>query len=203
MPTPGNALNITQAGVVSFDGVSVFTGSPLTQFDVLAGGASNAITSIASGTTGQVLTSNGVGVLPTWQTGTSVTTGTWTPAIAFGGASSGVTYLVQSGYYTQIGNVVFINCYIQLNSSGSSTGNATIKGLPVSTGANGVNNAVLPFQSAVGFDSPYTTVALTFSNSSTALTIYEFGDGQTAQIMQQTSFGHLSLINFSAMYLTT
>src|SRR5271170_4949881 len=106
MPTPGNALNITQAGVVSFDGVSVFTGSPLTQFDILAGGASNAITSIVAGTSGQVLTSNGSSALPTWQTSTTVTTGTWTPQIAFGGNSVGLTYLVQSGYYTQIGNVV-------------------------------------------------------------------------------------------------
>lgn len=65
--TPGNALNITQTGVVSFDGTSVFTGSTLTQHDVLIGGASNGINSLTPGASGTVLTSNGAGVDPSYQ----------------------------------------------------------------------------------------------------------------------------------------
>lgn len=65
--TPGNSLNISQAGVVSFNGTATFTGSPLTQHDVLVGGTSNAITSITPSTAGFVLTSNGVSVDPSFQ----------------------------------------------------------------------------------------------------------------------------------------
>jgi hypothetical protein len=56
--------------------------------------------------------------------------GTWTPVIRFGGGTTGVTYSFQNGLYTKIGNLVFIRCTIVLSSKGSSTGNATVTGLP-------------------------------------------------------------------------
>jgi hypothetical protein len=56
--------------------------------------------------------------------------GTWTPSITFGGASTGITYSAQYGYYTKIGNVVYYYCSIQLTSKGSSTGDALVTGLP-------------------------------------------------------------------------
>ena len=60
--------------------------------------------------------------------------GTWTPSIAFGGNSVGVTYSANNaGSYTKIGNRVYITGYLILTSKGSSTGSATIGGLPFST----------------------------------------------------------------------
>lgn len=56
-------------------------------------------------------------------------TGSWTPVIAFGGASVGVTYSVQVGRYIRQGNVVTASCHITLTNNGSSTGSATITGL--------------------------------------------------------------------------
>ena len=56
--------------------------------------------------------------------------GTWTPTIAFGGASAGVTYLSNTGRYTKIGNSVTIWWGTALSAKGSSTGNLTIAGLP-------------------------------------------------------------------------
>jgi hypothetical protein len=57
----------TLTGVVIGNGTSAFTASPVTQHDVLLGGASNAITSLSPSTAGFVLTSNGVGADPTFQ----------------------------------------------------------------------------------------------------------------------------------------
>ena len=54
-----NAINLKSAGVVSYDGAGTFTGSAITQHNVLTAGASNAINSVAPGTNGNVLTSNG------------------------------------------------------------------------------------------------------------------------------------------------
>jgi hypothetical protein len=51
---------------------------------------------------------------------------TYTPTISFGGASVGVTYSSQIGYYTRVGNLVFFSAYIILISKGTSTGNASI-----------------------------------------------------------------------------
>lgn len=59
--------------------------------------------------------------------------GSWTPAIAFGGGTTGITYSVQSGLYTKVGNIVILSGRIQLTNKGSSTGDATMTGLPFSS----------------------------------------------------------------------
>src|SRR5260221_129364 len=108
----------------------------------------NAI-NVATGATGTVLQGRGVGVLPQFTATPAVTsitfgsgsplgvyveTGSFTPGLAFGGASTGITYTTQTGAYTQIGNIVFFSMIINLSSKGTATGNATITGLPVAPG---------------------------------------------------------------------
>ena len=61
--------------------------------------------------------------------------GTFTPTIAFGGSSSGVTYSVQTGGYIKIGKTVFIRINLTLTSNGSGTGSASIGGLPFTSGS--------------------------------------------------------------------
>lgn len=61
-----NSINLSDPGVISYDGAGTFTGSVITQHDVLVGGAANAITSISPSTTGFVLTSNGVSADPSF-----------------------------------------------------------------------------------------------------------------------------------------
>jgi hypothetical protein len=58
---------------------------------------------------------------------------TWTPALAFGGASTGITYSTQTGIYNRVGILVWIACRLTLTSKGSATGAATITGLPFAT----------------------------------------------------------------------
>jgi hypothetical protein len=57
----------TLTGVLTGNGTSAITGNTVTQYGVLIGGASNAVSSTAVGTAGQVLTSNGAGSDPTYQ----------------------------------------------------------------------------------------------------------------------------------------
>ena len=64
-------------------------------------------------------------------------TGTWTGGISFGGGSTGITYANNAGYYTRVGNLVTVSCYLVLSNKGSSTGAARITGLPFTC----VNNA--------------------------------------------------------------
>jgi hypothetical protein len=66
-------------------------------------------------------------------------TGTFTPTISFGGASVGVTYSNQQGYYIKVGKLVYVTMYIRLNNKGSSTGDAYIEGLPFTVG-NGLSS---------------------------------------------------------------
>tara|TARA_A100001388_G_scaffold17074_1_gene11324 strand:- start:377 stop:1906 length:1530 start_codon:yes stop_codon:yes gene_type:complete len=56
--------------------------------------------------------------------------GSWTPVLKFGGGSTGITYSARDGSYTRIGRQVTVNFMIEMTSKGSSTGTATITGLP-------------------------------------------------------------------------
>ena len=52
--------------------------------------------------------------------------GTWTPTVA----NSGLTSYTASGIYTKIGNVVYIQAKITLNTVGSASGSMAISSLP-------------------------------------------------------------------------
>jgi hypothetical protein len=54
----------------------------------------------------------------------------WTPALKFGGGSTGLTYSTQSGSYILLGSLVIVFGRLTLTALGSSTGSATITGLP-------------------------------------------------------------------------
>jgi hypothetical protein len=60
----------TLTGILIGHGTSAVTANTVTQFDVLVGGASNAITSIGPGTAGQVLQSGGAAANPVYSTAT-------------------------------------------------------------------------------------------------------------------------------------
>lgn len=69
-------------------------------------------------------------------------TGTWTPVLNFGGATTGITYTTQTGTYTRCGNIVVAEMRIVLSSKGSATGAATITGLPVATAGTPVGSVI-------------------------------------------------------------
>lgn len=56
--------------------------------------------------------------------------GTWTPAIEFGGGSTGITYDRQIGRYFRTEDMINVWLHIFLTDKGSSTGSAKIVGLP-------------------------------------------------------------------------
>ena len=78
--------------------------------------------------------------------------GTWTPTITFGGASTGITYTGNYGFYTKIGSQVFLTGYIELSSKGSATGYADIKSLPFTVqNTNGNTSAASLWFSNISF----------------------------------------------------
>jgi hypothetical protein len=122
--------------------------------------------------------------------------GTWTPVIAFGGASVGITYSSQVGNYTKVGNRIFISCYVGLSNKGSSTGAATITGLPFTSSGTLFNNAAI-----TGFDLASITGSLQAYNSPNTSKISEItylGTGAHTQV-NQGNFNNISglMVNFS------
>jgi hypothetical protein len=70
--------------------------------------------------------------------------GTWTPALAFGGGSTGMTFSsLRQGYYVKIGRTVTCTFQVQLSNKGSSTGSAALTGLPFTSGNEAGNYGTL------------------------------------------------------------
>src|SRR5579872_4902954 len=140
MSTQANALNFSTAnGVVTTGtgGIPVVT-SVAANGDLIVGSGSGApAAATLSGGTGITITNaaNSITVGPT-------ALGSFTPGIAFGGSNTGITYTTQTGFYYQIGSIVFVQINIVLSSKGAQTGSATLTGLPVSTGSAGSNNYI-------------------------------------------------------------
>jgi len=131
----------------------------------------------------------------------TASTGTFTPGIAFGGGSTGITYLEQQGYYTQIGNVVNFTLAVYLSSKGSSTGVASITGLPIAAGPNGDVNCIPCICSRVTFTTGYTNAFVELVNSSTNATISQNGSAQNDAALMDTNFANNSFVLCSGTYL--
>jgi hypothetical protein len=123
---------------------------------------------------------------------------TWTPGLAFGAATTGLTYTTQVGRYTVHGRLVTAVAYITINDNGSASGAATITGLPY-TAANVTN---LRVACAMGGDAfggslaapiwaevvPNTTTAALFklvTGSKTAITESDLANGTNVAVTLQ------------------
>jgi len=126
--------------------------------------------------------------------------GVWTPELKFGGASAGSAGFFNAGRYTRIGNMVFIDCLIQLSAKGSSTGKAAIGGLPFrprsilpSIGATGSRNVTLP--------SSKTSLISKVDEFSLDIEVFAYGSGGDYVYLSDSNFSNGSELVISIAYL--
>src|SRR5215471_12660078 len=108
------------------------------------------------------------------ETALSYVYGTFTPTLLFGGGNSGMTGTF-TGEYTQIGNRVFYTIAITLTAKGSSTGNASIGGLPVTATSND-DRAILTAVKFMTQTAGYTNFYFTSGSGGTTGSIREQGN---------------------------
>jgi hypothetical protein len=125
--------------------------------------------------------------------------GTFTPTMAFGGASVGVTYTGRNGQYTRIGNQVTFSIYINLSSKGSSTGIASITGLPftIDSGFPGIASLRLNDSATIGTEMINASLA-----SGTSAVLYGTVAGTSSQLTD-AAINNASTIQISGTYKTT
>lgn len=123
--------------------------------------------------------------------------GTFTPTISFGGASVGITYSVQTGKYTKIGNVVLYMIEIILTSKGSSTGSMLISGLPIASAASG--NATAAVQVNNFAAGAITTIQATQLASSSTFSFSRYAAG-TNTALADTDLTNTSVLRLSGIY---
>jgi hypothetical protein len=152
---------------------------------------------VAVGTAGQVLTSGGVGVAPTFAAGGS--TGTFTPGITFGGAAVGLTYSQQTGFYTDLGNgLVHVTMTIVLSAVGSSTGTANVTGLPFT--ANATHYFVGNAFRVQGFSALSNNVSFRPVINTTTGELYN-SDGATRTVFTNSHFTSSSNLQITLLYV--
>jgi hypothetical protein len=126
MAGASNSVYANTTGIVGFTGTG-FAGSTMTQYTVVCGGSTSSTQQQVSGTgtTGQLLTSNGAGALPTWQTISS----------AF--ASINVQVFTGNGTYTYTPTAGMLYCIIEVVGAGGGGGGCAASGASTSSAGGG------------------------------------------------------------------
>lgn len=174
----------------------ITTSSDLTtgvQFTMNSSGAAAFTTSVATPS----ITLNG---------GTPLTTyieGTWTPILAFGGASTGITYGQQTGSYVRTGKTITIQMTLILSSKGSATGAATISGLPVNfANLTQVQACAADTTGGVTLGALNTMLFLQGNASAATFTVTQWGSAQAFTALTNASFANNGALYFTGTFLT-
>ena len=125
--------------------------------------------------------------------------GTWTPALNFGGNAVGMTYATTpAGRYTRIGRTVFATGALALSARGSSTGSATIAGLPFTSSNDGIPQSA-PVGYAGGISAISGAVIAQLPANSNRLSLYQSSNG-SGGALSQVHFSNSAQLTFSVVY---
>lgn len=121
--------------------------------------------------------------------------GIFTPAITFGGASVGITYSSQAGFYLRIGNEVIFTLSVILSSKGSSAGTALVTGLPYNPSIThiwAISANALTFTGMVNARHP---------GGATGISIDQWASGGARSSLTNAEFADTTFIQISGSYL--
>jgi hypothetical protein len=126
---------------------------------------------------------------------------TYSPTLAFGGGSTGITYSTRNGGYFQVGSLVWFYIDLHLSSKGSSTGNATIT-LPLTVNAS-VGSIDYLWYAVLGSFAAGTTYCIAeTAGSGTTLALYQVnGSTGSASNITNSTFGGTDFLRISGTYL--
>ena len=128
-----------------------------------------------------------------------LTSGTFTPGLAFGGNGVGMTFSSRSGTYVKAGKIVLVSFYIALSAAGSSTGTATITGLPhaAGTGLPDAIGAMAWYQMASNF----VYMALVLPTTATTGTLVGYSAaGASYAALTHAAFANNSIVQGTIVY---
>jgi len=124
--------------------------------------------------------------------------GTFTPDLLFNSNNIGMTYSIQTGLYTKIGNMVFFTIELALTSKGTSTGVATVYGLPYQSASilGNVSTISVSLQnvSTTGVCQP------SISRNGWPINLYQITDAGVRTQMDNTNFTDTSVIILTGSY---
>ena len=216
LPVANGGTNASTASITSFNNITgytasgatgttstnlVFSTSPSITTPSLVGDATLSTGNIIQGTAAKGInfTANTPAAGMTSQLLNWYEEGTWTPVLAFGGASTGITYNAQVGTYTRIGRLVHCFARLSLSSKGSATGQATIAGLPFTSASGDASTGASMFPSL--YANMANIVGLNGYVGASSTTITLSNDSTTGSNgLYETDFTNTTTIYFSVQY---
>jgi hypothetical protein len=218
LPVANGGTNASTASITSFNNITgytasgatgttstnlVFSTSPSITTPTLVGNATLSTGNLVQGTAakGFNFTANTAQAGMTSQLLNWYEEGVSTVTLAFGGASTGITYNAQECRYTRIGNRVFVQIAMALSNKGSATGATTISGLPFTSKSVGYGGTMM----TVYADNMAGTGGAIFpflpENSSTIQLKKVDAAGNANVTVANTEFNNTSYLMISGQYL--
>lgn len=136
------------------------------------------------------------------QAGSVGNTQTWIPTIDIGGSTVGISYTIQEGTYSIIGNRVFVDAIIVLSSKGVAAGNVSIH-LPFTASNVGVQiryNGIIAMQNAnaaLSFEQMFIAIA---PNANTTNIFYTTPGGLTISNIVDTNMTNTTVFRLAVNY---
>ena len=130
--------------------------------------------------------------------------GTFTPKFTFGGGSSGQSYsTVRNGFYTRVGDTVFITVRLELTARGSSTGTIRIADLPLTSVSTANSNCgfYIGFMANCGSNFDDNNIHLVIDPNTSTITFRRMSSGGS-QDMAESNLGNSSQLIVNGFYRT-
>ena len=128
--------------------------------------------------------------------------GTWTPGLAFGGGTTGLTYVRQQGKYIKIGSLVYIQGHLLLSNKGTSTGQASVTGIPFPPSSTS-SGTFSPLGDRGNLNTGGRGVSAYLQASSTSFLLYDGGfDGSVNASTVDGDFNNSTEIDVNFVYYT-
>lgn len=122
----------------------------------------------------------------------------WTPVLKFGGGTTGITYSEQNGRYNISNGFLEFSGQITLTSKGSSTGVATITGLPLAAANIDITLTPLTIRSN-NATAAVTDITAFVAANTTTISLYNFATGSCTTI-DDTVFNNNTTLWYSGKY---
>lgn len=193
----------TLTGVLTGNGTSAITASAVTQYDVLVGGASNAVSSVGPGSSGQILQSGGNSANPAYSTATYPATATGTGTIL---RADGTNWAATTATYpaTTTASQILYSSATNVVSGLATANNGVLTtgtgGAPVITSL-GTNGQVI-IGSSSGAPAASTLTAgsnITITNAANSITIASTGGTSSGTLLTPTATTSGSSVTFSGI----
>jgi hypothetical protein len=187
----GTGLGTLEVGSITFLSDSNFAGTLTIAGKAVSTGTSKA--SVRVETPG-ITFDGGTNVLSFYETGT------WTPTLEFGGATTGITYGGRFGNYVRIGDLVQFSSFIILSNKGTAVGTASITGLPYicasgAVAANEWQHITIPLN--------YTYCTSFVNGGTTSILLLQNGNNVSQISTTNVQFANNSVYNITGTYRIT